>query len=353
MNSKEEILNRMLSDIKNEASKIEGSFTMDNLESVANELARFYDIDYGLLLDRVFIDTAIGDDLDRVGIYNHGIKRKEATFSEVNVLIRAKAGSIIDESIVFVADTLRFSATGKFVVSDSGVLNLTLRCLEAGSGKKIQAGSIRFLENYEGLISVVNEEASSDGADRESDEDYRKRIKELEKEVKGYGNISYYKLLAKSIVGVDRVKVIDLARGLGTVDIVIIADDNKEASNSLIEKVKELVSKEKMAGADINIYSATKKDISINASIYHNNSYTTSFIKEEFSKRINEYFKSLDFNSKLEKIRVSYAKILNILVTTSGVEDVSNLQINNMTNSIELEIKEFPILLNINIEKVE
>ena len=45
MRSKEEIFDRMLSDIKTAASKIEGSFTVDNLNSVANELARFYDID--------------------------------------------------------------------------------------------------------------------------------------------------------------------------------------------------------------------------------------------------------------------------------------------------------------------
>lgn len=38
----EGILERLKSDLKNDTSKIEGSFTMDNLQAVSEELARFY-----------------------------------------------------------------------------------------------------------------------------------------------------------------------------------------------------------------------------------------------------------------------------------------------------------------------
>ena len=350
MRSKEEIFDRMLSDIKTAASKIEGSFTVDNLNSVANELARFYDIDYDTLLNRAFVDTATDEDLDRVGLYNHQVKRKEATFEEVNVKITGNKGVVVDENIVFIADNIRFKPTERNVIPDNGILNITLRCQEPGSGKQIQENTLKFLETYEGLQSVTNM-VSKGGRDRESDKEYRKRILELERDVKGYGNISYYKTISKEVPGVDRVKVIDLARGLGTVDIVIIANDNKEADTALIEQVRSYIKDKKMAGADISVYSAAKKEILVDASVYHEKRYSTENIKNEFMTKVNEYFKALNFSEGQEKIRVSYARILNILATCEGVDDVSTLLINKLQTSLELNVKEFPVLGFVSLQK--
>ena len=61
-NSYSAILYRLKEKIQNPASKIEGSFTYDNLSSVANELAKFYSYEVGTLLDRIHVDTATGKD---------------------------------------------------------------------------------------------------------------------------------------------------------------------------------------------------------------------------------------------------------------------------------------------------
>ena len=81
-NSYNAILYRLKEKIQNPASKIEGSFTYDNLSSVANELAKFYSYEVGTLLDRIHVDTATGEDLDRLGKFEHNIQRLEATYEE-------------------------------------------------------------------------------------------------------------------------------------------------------------------------------------------------------------------------------------------------------------------------------
>ncbi len=50
MSSYEEILNRMKDDITSESSKMEGTFTMDNLSIVANEIARILEMQINTIL---------------------------------------------------------------------------------------------------------------------------------------------------------------------------------------------------------------------------------------------------------------------------------------------------------------
>lgn len=72
-NSYNSILNRLKDNVQSSASKLEGSFTFDNLSSVANELAKFYSYDVTTLLDRIHVDTATGEDLDKLGKFEHNI----------------------------------------------------------------------------------------------------------------------------------------------------------------------------------------------------------------------------------------------------------------------------------------
>lgn len=71
------ILSRMKADLKNSDSRIEGSFTMDNLQAVSEELARFY----AMLIVPLQEELALqGSDMGTSGNEKHYIKwAKEAT----------------------------------------------------------------------------------------------------------------------------------------------------------------------------------------------------------------------------------------------------------------------------------
>ena len=66
-----EILSRMKGALKDEVNKLEGGFCMDNLQAVAEEMARLVQMEISTIPDHVFLDTAEGEYLDRKALdYN-------------------------------------------------------------------------------------------------------------------------------------------------------------------------------------------------------------------------------------------------------------------------------------------
>lgn len=75
------IRDRMMDTLREPGNRIEGGFCMDNLQAVAEELARIYQMEVLTILDRYSIDTAEGADLDRKA-QDFGETRKEAESDE-------------------------------------------------------------------------------------------------------------------------------------------------------------------------------------------------------------------------------------------------------------------------------
>ena len=351
-NSYNAILYRLKEKIQNPASKIEGSFTYDNLSSVANELAKFYSYEAGTLLDRIHIDTATGEDLDRLGRLEHNIPRLEATFEEATFKIFGDKGkAVVDGTGIKSEETDSiFYIKGNYVIGDSGMVIVAGIAAGKGSGYRLYPGAkLKFLERYTGLTRVEIDTASSGGYDRESDESYRKRIHEAEANVVGYGNIAWYKATAKSVAGVDKVKVIDLARGPGTVDVLIVAEGNEMANEALVKKVKDVIENNRLAGANVLVKAATTYPIDIHARIRTKDGDYIEDIKKAFNKALNAYFSELDFDTSLKQ-RVSYAKILGLLLNIPNVTDVDNMIMNKRTESIDIEPGSFPVVTGVSIE---
>ena len=64
----EDIKNRIMENLKNPTSKLEGSFSMDNIQAVAQELAMMYAMEVATIPDKVLLDTAYDEFLDRAAI---------------------------------------------------------------------------------------------------------------------------------------------------------------------------------------------------------------------------------------------------------------------------------------------
>ena len=350
-NSYSAILYRLKEKIQNPASKIEGSFTYDNLSSVSNELAKFYSYEVGTLLDRIHVDTATGEDLDRLGKFEHNIQRLEATYEEATFKVYGDVGRAVTDGIGIKSEDTEvlFYIKGDYIIGASGMVAVTGIAAGKGSGYRLYPGAkLKFLEKYTGLTKVEIDTVSSGGYDRESDENYRKRIHEAEANVVGYGNIAWYKMTAKSIAGVDKVKVIDLARGPGTVDVLIVAKGNEAANEALIKKVKDVIESQRLAGANVLVKAANTYPIDINATIRVKAGVNIEDVKTAFKTALNAYFSDLDFDTSLKQ-RISYAKILGLLLNIANVTDVDNMIMNKRTESIDIEPGSFPIISGINI----
>ena len=340
-NTSTEIYGRMKADLKNPASKMEGSFTADNLLAVSNELARIYSTEYDRLIARSHYRTAFGDDLDVVAKDNHGMVRNPATAEEVNLTIMGQPGTVVNESMRVSADGLVYMVVDSHTIGDSGIVQVLARCTSPGSSCSVPAGTEwKFLESYEGVERVFNEAASSGGYDAETDEKFKMRIEEAEREIKGYGNFAWYRKTALEV------KVFDLPRGLGTVDVVIIAKGNTEASDILIKRVAEHIESERVPGADVKVESGHGFEVTVSAAVYLSFDRTISSVLVEFKEQMKNYFENMGFYDTAVNSRVSHAKVIDLLMGCQGVIDVENVLINGTGSSLVLEKRSFPILLD-------
>lgn len=343
-NTAKEIYERMTNDLKNPASKIAGSFTADNLLAVANEIARIYSMEYDRLLLRAHVRTAAGEDLDVAARENHGMVRNPATNEEVNLTVTGQPGTAIDDEMRVRSGDVVYQIMGNYVVGDTGSVQVSARCINAGSGYGIPAGAEwEFAEIYDGLESISNEEASSGGYDAESDEDFKARIEAEENEIKGYGNIAWYRAAALEVTGVAKAKVFDIPRGLGTVDVVIIAKGNSKASDILVQRVWEHIEAERVPGADVLVQSGSGLEIQVSANVYLAADRSVSSVTAEFKQNLMGYLEGMDFKESGTHARVSHAKIIDILMGCQGVTDVEDLLINGEEKSLVLENRSFPI----------
>ncbi len=343
-NTSKDIYERMANDLKFPASKMAGSFTADNLLAVANELARIYSIEYDRLLSRAHVRTAAGEDLDVAARENHGMTRNPATNEEVNLTITGQPGTIINDDMHVRSGEVVYQIMGTYTVGDSGEVQVSAQCINTGAGYGVPPGAEwEFAGSYDSLESIFNEEASSGGYDAESDEDFKARIEAEENEIKGYGNIAWYRAAALEVTGVAKAKVFDIPRGLGTVDVVIIAKGNTEASDVLVQRVLEHIEAERVPGADVLVQSGTGLDIQVSANVYLVADMSVSSVKAEFKKNLTGYLESMDFKESSTNARVSHAKIIDILMGCQGVTDVEDLLINEEEKSLVLEDRSFPI----------
>ncbi|MBQ2911834.1 MAG: baseplate J/gp47 family protein [Clostridia bacterium] len=81
MNDFDSILARMKADMPPDITVIEGSLAGDILTAVANELAKFYDMEVKEIYDKAFVTTATGDYLTNACL-DYGVERNEGESDE-------------------------------------------------------------------------------------------------------------------------------------------------------------------------------------------------------------------------------------------------------------------------------
>ena len=81
MNDFDSILARMKADMPSDITVIEGSLAGDILTAVANELAKFYDMEVKEIYDKAFVTTATGDYLTNA-CRDYGVERNEGESDE-------------------------------------------------------------------------------------------------------------------------------------------------------------------------------------------------------------------------------------------------------------------------------
>lgn len=331
----EVILNDMLDRVTSDVDKREGSVIYDALAPCAYHLAQIY---FGLdfWFDLVSGDTAVGEYLDRV-VADYGLTpRKAATYAERKIITSGPVdigtrwsinGTVY--TITEILTTNRYKAT----------------CGQSGEIGNTYTGALENIDNVSGITATITD-IITPGQEEESDENLRARYLLKLQQPATSGNSNHYKQWALEVPGVGDAKIYPLWDGPGTVKVVIVDNDKQPTSSTLIEAAADHIEELRPIGAAVTVVSGTGKQINISASVILASGYSIQAVISAFTEAVTDYFKSIAFSITY----VSIAKIGTILLSTDGVIDYSDLQLNNSISNIALAEEEIPVVGSVDME---
>ncbi|WP_432662447.1 baseplate J/gp47 family protein [Wukongibacter baidiensis] len=345
MITREEIKNRMLSMIKDEYDKSEGSFFYDVINTLAIELEDAYK-DQNTILDKGFVETSEDEYLDRKAL-EKGVHRKPPTKATTTVIIQGSEGVNIDKGMLVASDNVNFIVQERKTIDSTGAISVLVECEKDGVLGNVPKGAIKYFPiTISGLSSVTNPVAVTNGYDGETDDELRKRYYEKVRTPATSGNKYHYRNWALEIPGVGDVRVIPLWNGRGSVKIIIIDTDKTGAEQELVDKVHSHIEENRPIGATITTVSATEVPIDIEAFLtIDTDNYEIEQVKSNIEKNVSGYLKEIAFIGNY----VSHAKLGSIVLDSEGVLDYRGLIVNEKNSSdeepnIKIEHEEVAVL---------
>jgi uncharacterized phage protein gp47/JayE len=331
LEDREEILNRILSNIPDRYDKSKGLFPYDFSKATAIEFVNFY-LKLEDVKNKLDVENLSGEELERFVYQRTGtVTRKPATKATEMVVISGSEGAKISKGDLVGADTVNFISTENKTIDATGQMRVIVECEEYGTIGNVPAGTINsFPVSIPGLVDVYNPEPFTNGYNAESDDELRERYYEKLQRPAKAGNKYHYEQWAKEVVGVGGVRVVPRWNGPLTVKVVIIDSNGLPADQELIDSVKNHIEEERPFGANVTVVSATPVTINISVTLVLVEGYEELQVKEKISKNISEYLKSIAFKTDY----VSYAQIGSIILNTDGVIDYSDLLVNFGTGNV-------------------
>ena len=170
------VLQRMRESLKNDANRLEGGFCMDNLQAVAEEISRLDTMEVMPIPDRVLLDTAEGEFLDRKALdYNE--TRNPATAATGTLLFTGDVGAAIPQGTGVLYGALVFETTAPARIGADGTCEVGAVCQTTGPAGNAPAGAIVALQGQvDGIKAVTNPQPFGGGTEAESDSSFRQRI---------------------------------------------------------------------------------------------------------------------------------------------------------------------------------
>jgi len=268
-----------------------------------------------------FPQTAEGEYLDRHA-EARGLKRGGATkaVGSIEFLLNAP----LSHDITVPAGTVCLTATGlRFETTEEGLIpagetSCTVGAIaaEAGSAYNVPPGAVSYMALPPvGVAACRNNVAFSGGADKESDEELRKRILSSYRRLPNGANAAFYEQEALSIPNVAAVKLFPKARGLGTLDI-IVASDSGIPSETLLETVREHLNSMRELCVDIRLYPPKAVPVNISVEVLPDENHTAEEVKDNVIAALGRFF-----GGSLLGKNVLLAELGQVIFNAEGVKN--------------------------------
>ena len=356
----------ILADIPDDIDKSEGSFVFDITKPFATQLSYF--LQYSLLegLKTAFPQHSYGSYLRDIGA-GVGVEVKDAAYATGTITVTGTAGTIIPLGAIFSTESssgvesIDFQTTEEATISESGTVDIPVRCTTAGADGNVSAGTIimKSSDLPSGITSVTNTKATKGGTDEEDDESLRERIVNVEqtKNVSYVGSVSDYKRWAEEVDGVGEAIPIPAQDNSGMVTIILTDANGDPASDTLCKEVYDHILGVTTSQSDrltningslLTVKAPETVTIAVMGSVYLNGTVSLADVKTAFLTALNEYLMVAS-----EEGTVKYQKICSILFNLSGVSDHSDVTVNGGTDNITISKDELAVATAANITLTE
>lgn len=330
--------------IREDVDKREGSVIWDATAAASVVLSGFY-FQLGNYIDLVFPDTSAGSFLDRFTAPFHTPRRQA---------VKAVRKGAFDREVPVGS---RFSTAGGQTLTyavlapvgeEGGKYYYQLECEQAGRGGNEYTGSIIPVEYLPGLGKAELLEVIVSGSDIEPDDDYRDRFLAKVCRPSTSGNANDYYNWAMSCNNVGAAKVFPLDFGPGTVGVAITNGDKAAAGTALVESVAAYIESVRPIGATVTVYSATEKAVNISASIRLASGAPLGMVQDTFREAARAYLQENAFETDY----ISLARMGNLLLSVSGVEDYTSMLLNGEAANVEVGAREVAIIGTVRLEVI-
>lgn len=330
-----DILKRMEDQVPDDIDKRDNSSLVYNsLSPAAQELSRIKS-DMDRALSYAFASPNIPDEYLDLICTGNGIARKPATYA-------IKVGTFADgeNNLINIPLKSRFSIDKLIYVAIEKIEDgkYKMQCEVIGIKGNSPTGEMLPVEYIENLGSAKLSDLLYEAVDKEDNQSLYDRFIVKVQTPATSGNKYHYLNWAMEVTGVGTAKVLP---GTGIVKVVIVDSNKHGVTQKLIKDVYDHIEEVRpLLAGTLTVVSATEKAMNITANLSLVQGYNLGKVQQEFSDLLDQYLKSISFKVGY----ISIAKIGNLLLSTTGVLDYSELKINNLSSNIILDDEEIAVL---------
>lgn len=289
------------------------------------------------------------DDVLLLYARDRGLGLKPATYAEGTLQLQGTAGLLVPVgTIALRGDGVSYRSTVETSADADGVASVPAIAVVAGTDGNAADGTAITLQSAPDGFLPAGALAGMDGGQaQETIASLRTRYLELIRRPPAGGNKYDWPRWAKEVPGVAQAWCFPTRRGLGTVDVVILAANGALPSAELIEAVRLYLAEQRpVTGKNYLVLAPTLRTVAIQVSVKLAAGYTREQVKAAFTSALQAYFARLIPGETA--IRSSIETILSTLAGVTDREVVTPAA--NVVATVDAEVVEWLALGDVTMD---
>lgn len=319
----------LLDEMPDTYSKIKGTWLWEMFKAFAIKLYELLQ----LLTDtakKLNVENLQGDELDAYVRQWTDLTRKKAQRASGYIDVTGN-GTIYDGTLVS-ADGVQYEVVSDVKVNGTAIANIV--AVEPGKSGNTSANTVTTMVTSNANVkSITNSKPIEGGVDEETDDALRDRYYLRLSMPATSGNKAHYILWATECVGVGGAKATRDTKVANKVNVYICDDSGEVADTATVRLVQDYIDPNKNGdgsgtapiGAICEVFSAGIKAVNISGTVELDNTLDADEVLKNIKENLSEYLSQINF----QKTELSYAKLLNIALSSDGVNDITDFKVNN------------------------